>query len=89
MSAIDLSYDRGADVLYVRTCDHRGAYGEEGAPGIIWKYANQDDALVGATVMDYATYWRPRMTELVREMASHFHIAEDSAKEALDQISAE
>jgi hypothetical protein len=81
-----LRYDQRSDVLYVSAAPHNGAYGEEGSPGLVWRYSDDDNSLVGVTVVDYATYWRPRLRLLVKEMASRFHIAEDSAKQALEQV---
>jgi uncharacterized protein YuzE len=83
--ALQIRYDRASDVLYVTTSRYGAAYGdEEDAPGLIWRYLDKDDTLVGVTVMDYRAYWQPRFTELVDQLSSHFHIPPSKTKEVLE-----
>lgn len=81
-----VSYDRGSDVLYVASAHYGPSYGEEDAPGLIWEYRDDDGSLVGVTVMDFGSYWKPRFAELVSQVASHFHVPERRAKSILEQL---
>jgi hypothetical protein len=85
VDALRLRYDRGSDVLYVSTGQNGAAYGEEGeAPGLVWRYRDDDDALVGVTVMDFQTYWKPRYAELVDEFSTHFGMPQAHIENALE-----
>jgi hypothetical protein len=83
--SLRIRYDKGSDVLYVMTPRYGPAYGEEDGPGLVWRYLNTDNTLVGLTVMDYGAYWRPRMRELAKVMADHFHVAATTARRTLEQ----
>ena len=80
-----VQYDRGSDVLYVTTKLFGPAYGEEGdAPGLVWRYSDADNTLIGVTVMDFHSYWQPRFPELVKEFSSHFGLAPKRARKVLE-----
>jgi hypothetical protein len=83
---LHLRYDEGADVLYVMTPRYGPAYGEEDGPGLVWRYLNTDNSLVGLTIMDYESYWRPRIGELAKVMSERFHLTTNVAREALQRI---
>ena len=71
-----LRYDQASDVLYVSTDNAGPGYGEEAdAPGLVWRYRDDDDSLMGVTVMDFGSYWRPRLPQLVEEFSAHFGLA--------------
>ena len=57
---IDAAYDRHADVLYIALGRPRPDYGEEGEEGIIWRFAEADDALCGVTVLGFCDIWTGR-----------------------------
>lgn len=81
-----LRYDSGADVLYVSIDQAAPAYGEEGdAPGLVWRYRDADDRLIGVTVMDFHSYWKPRFAKLVNEFADHFGLPHSRVKQALEE----
>lgn len=83
-----LRYDSGSDVLYVSIGQAAPAYGEEGdAPGLVWRYRDADNVLIGVTVMDFHSYWKPRFTKLLSEFSEHFGIPKASIRKALDEIS--
>ena len=57
---IDAAYDRHADVLYIALGRPRPDYGEEGDEGIIWRFAEADDAPCGVTVLGFRDVWSGR-----------------------------
>lgn len=73
-------YDRGSDVLYVTRRPGRPARSEPGRPGMVWRYDLQSGELIGVTIIDFSTYWRPRERELLAQLASHFSIARSEAE---------
>ena len=77
-------YDKGSDVLYVMTGRYGPAYGEEDGPGLVWRYLNSDDTLVGVTVMDFRSYWLPRVAELATVVGDHFHIPPTTVRSTLE-----
>ena len=81
-------YDRASDVLYINTARSGPAYGEEDAPGLIWRYLDEDGSLVGLTVIDYSAYWVPRFAELVEQLTAHFHVPELNAQRVLSSVNA-
>lgn len=79
-------YDEGADVLYVTTDGFAGSYGDEDAPGVFWRYRNSDNVLVGVTVLDYSSYWRPRILSLTEQFSNHFHVPRQMAEDVLASV---
>lgn len=75
MSELHASYDRSADVLYVTTSENGPAIAREADDGIVWRYLRDtNEHLVGATVMHFRCYWSEHMTDLVKQIASRFHV---------------
>lgn len=52
------SHDANGDTLYVTGSDNREAVGIEIAPGVLVRFAKDNGALVGVTVMDVTTLRR-------------------------------
>jgi hypothetical protein len=83
--ALRARYDRGSDVLYLTICPDAPAISEEGdEPGLVWRYALGDGALVGVTVLDYEAYWSPRARELIESLVRRLHVPKRVAEEALE-----
>lgn len=79
---LQVSYDRHADVLYI-TVKRAPADSREDLPGLLWRYSLKDGDLVGLTIMDYASYWQPRLDELIKQLADRFQMSSSSAREVL------
>lgn len=84
MTDLRTRYDRRADVLYVTTSRNGPAHARE-ADGIVWRYLDADDTLVGATILDFNAYWRDHMSDLINEMASHFRVPPTKVKDVLEE----
>lgn len=82
-----IRYDRASDVVYIMTDRYGAAYGEEEeSPGLIWRYLDADDSLVGLTIMDFSTYWKPRLPQLAKEFSQHFHVPARQAKKVIESV---
>ena len=79
-------YDKDADVLYITTPEYGPASGEEDQPGVYWRYLNSDGTLVGVTVLDYTSYWKPRFKNLVEQFSEHFHVPRQAAARVLSSV---
>lgn len=77
-------YDSASDVLYITTEAFGPAYGEEDAPGVFWRYLDADGTLVGVTVLDFGSYWKPRLPSLVEQISQHFHVPTKDARSVLE-----
>lgn len=84
MNDFRVKYDRLADVLYISTDRNGPAYAREGDDGIIWRYLETDNSLVGVTVMDFDCYWKSHLASLVSQVSNRFHVAPNRAKDALE-----
>jgi hypothetical protein len=66
-------YDQRADVLYVLVGDPRPAEGEDLQGGIVRRYALDDAAPCGVTVIGYhRNRWHRRPRQLAKIVAEHF-----------------
>lgn len=88
MDEFRVKYDRRADVLYVSTERNGPSYAREGSDGIVWRYLESDDTLVGVTVMDFDCYWKGNLPELIKQVSSHFHVPAKKARAALKTLHA-
>lgn len=87
MGDLQTSYDRRADVLYVTTSRNGPAHAREDDDGIIWRYLDTDDTLVGVTIMDFAEYWKPHLSDLVDRVSIQFHVPRSHATAVLESAS--
>jgi len=85
MTEFRISYDRHADVLYVTTSRNGPAHAKEDDNGIIWRYLDTDDTLIGVTIMDFSEYWKPRISELAKQVSLHFHVPRTQAAAVLER----
>lgn len=76
-------YDRFADVLYITTPDNAPAKASEDDEGLLWRYSVSDGHLVGATVMDYAGFWKQHRSSLASRVSKMFKVSLTDAKKAL------
>ncbi len=77
-------YDRRADVLYVRVGDARPAEVEERPDGVLLRFALDDDAPCGVTVMGlHKNRWFEHRADLARSVASFLGEPEDVAARAI------
>lgn len=85
--ALDARYDRRSDVLYLTLRHDAPAISEEGdEPGVMWRYAVDDGALVGATILDYEAYWSDRISDLISSLSRRFHMSKRAAESALQMV---
>lgn len=84
MDEFRVKYDRFADVLYISTDRNGPSYAREGRDGIIWRYLETDDSLVGVTIMDFDCYWKGNLPDLIKQVSSHFHVPAKKAKTVLE-----
>ncbi len=82
-----ICYDRAGDVLYLTTRPGVPARSDESdEPGVIWRYDISSNELIGATIIDFDYYWRPRLCELARELAAKFHLSQEETHRRLATI---
>ena len=82
-----ICYDEGSDVLYLTTRQGVPARSDESEePGVIWRYDLRSNELIGATIIDFHYYWRPRLNELARALAAKFDLSPDEAHAKLASV---
>jgi hypothetical protein len=79
---LEIRYDRLADVLYI-TRRAVPARSKEVRPGMYLRYGLDRGDVVGLTILDYSTYWRPRFEELVDQVAQGFSLPREVAQSVL------
>ena len=84
MIKLHARYDRRADVMYLFTDRNGVAHAQETPEGIVWRYLDADDVLVGATIIDFEEIWSTRFSELVGRLADRFHVPPPSAARVLE-----
>ena len=82
----NLEYDHDDDVLYVTKKTNEPAYAQEEEPGVFWRYSATDNSLVGMTVVDFKSYWQPRVESLMQQFSDHFHVSTGEALEMFDGL---
>ena len=73
-----VTYDAGADVLYITSRIDPDTRGIEDALGIVWRYGRGGD-LIGATVVDFRELWSGKPEALAEELAKRFDIPSPQA----------
>ncbi len=71
-------------------CDRRPgvpARSREEAPGVVWRYDVERGDLIGVTIIDFATYWGQRRSELAEQIAIRFAMSRQEAQDVLDRVS--
>ena len=80
---IRAAYDRHQDVLYVSLGHPRPDYGEESDGGILWRFAEADDAPCGVTVFGFREGWAGQEVRLARKIGVFLRA---DANEVVDAI---
>ena len=80
---IDASYDDVADVLYLSSRSCLKTKNEEKDAGLILRYDEKNHAPVGATIVDYKEYWKPKKKRLTARIAEFFGITKNQAEKVL------
>ena len=84
---LNIKYDPASDVLYISKGQSAlPGVVKHGDPGLLWRHDAETGKLVGLTVMDYAYYWRPRLPDLVEQIARRLELSEKAAQDALRQV---
>ena len=76
-------YDRESDVLYISTQPGKRGIAEETLPGVLWRYEVAGGNIVGVTILDFSSYWKPRLDELVHDLEKRLRISPHKAKSLL------
>ena len=63
------SYDKSADVLYVRIAPVENVRNIVRDDGLILRYDRASKMPVGATIIDYKEHWSSKRLQLARELA--------------------
>jgi uncharacterized protein YuzE len=77
-----VSYDPDADVLYLSIRQAPAARGIEDRDGIVWRYDN-NDKLIGVTIIDYHEQWAGRFRQLVGDLSEKFNIPKQEIERAI------
>ena len=83
--SLSVTYDHNSDVLYVSRRPGAPARSREEAPGVVWRYDVERGDLIGVTIIDFATYWGPRRSELAKQIAVRFEMSREEAQDMLDR----
>jgi hypothetical protein len=68
---VSVDYDRDVDVLYVAIGKPRPAEGEDRPRGVVYRYAMDDDAPCGVTIVGFRRNgWHEKLGELARFVAA-------------------
>ena len=80
--------DRGADIAYVSRGQPREAYSDEdpSEPSIWLRRADEDDAPVGVTVMEFSRYWGERREDLVQRVSTFLSLPQDDVRLRLNGL---
>ena len=84
--SLHIVYDRCSDVLYLSTRTKSYAYSSEERPGVVWRYDMKDNSVIGVTIIDYSSYWCPRISDLIREISSRLSMPESHIKDELSKV---
>jgi hypothetical protein len=82
---LQMHYDQAGDVLYVSLGEPSCGVSEEEL-GAVWRYDPTSGKLVGVTLVDFATFWRPRLPEIASLIAQRFHRSERETAYQLQQV---
>lgn len=85
---LNVTYDRGSDVLYITKQKTPAVHGVEDQYGIVWRYNSAGD-LIGAIVVDFLDVWLNRRPLLEAEISRHFHIPHSHAMVVVDHAMSE
>ncbi|MCB1331998.1 MAG: DUF2283 domain-containing protein [Maritimibacter sp.] len=84
-----VKYDKASDVLYIATRPGREAKSRESLPGVLWRYDSEDGRIVGVTIMDYAYYWMPRLSDLTNDIGKRLHMNRTDVRSILESVDGE
>ena len=88
MAELHARYDRRADVLYLTTDRNASATAREDDQGIVWRYLDDTDEPIGATIIDFHELWGDRLDDLAGELSRHLRVPAYRAAAALKGINA-
>lgn len=84
---VEAHYDSDGDVLYLLFGDPHPGYGDEGPHDIIFRFAELDDAPIGATVIGYSALgWPKQKGELAKIVGRHLKVDPMEVLMALKRI---
>ena len=87
--ALSIDYDAEADVLYLALGKPRPAEGQDGPNGLVYRYAIDDNAPCGVTIIGLRrNQWDGKPAELARLIAGHFAVDAGRIRALLRQSSA-
>ncbi len=80
------NYDQHSDVLYLYKDEPRPALTEDGPDGLMLRFAIEDDAPCGVTILGYRRIWSQHKERLVTRVSEFLREKKSSARELLDTI---
>lgn len=87
--ALELNYDKHADVLYITSPKNRPAYGQDTCGGFVWRRAVDNGELVGLTCINFKQGWAdllPRVHKLLCEKFPDYQVPSVDSIEKLLEI---
>lgn len=76
-SDFSASYDRRADVLYLRVGPAREAISHEDELGLLWRSVRDGQPPFGVTIIDFHDGWSSNRSNLVRLISGKLHVPLD------------
>lgn len=77
--SFNLTYDPGADVLYITKRKETAVKGIEDEYGIVWRYSEEGD-IISATILDFRELWEHNQLRLANELSRGFGIPNRQAE---------
>ena len=72
---LSADYDRDADVLYIALGDPRPAEGEDSARGIVYRFAMDDNAPCGVTIIGFhRNNWDKNISAVAALVSKHLNV---------------
>jgi predicted nucleotidyltransferase len=72
-ASFDAKYDSDIDVLYISVGREFADHIIEDIRGIVWRY-DASNSLIGATIVDFSSWWSHKREQLSRHFARRFSI---------------
>jgi hypothetical protein len=82
-SDFEAMYDGFSDVLFLSVGRQSAASTTEDSRGILWRY-NAANAIIGATVVDFAGLWSRQRARLTSYLALHLPLSQTAVELAIE-----
>ena len=71
---LDIDFDAEEDVLYISLGNPVASHTDEGADGVLLRWANSDNRPSGVTALDFRSNWRDRRQRFCSLVADHLKV---------------